>query len=412
MSFELIKISIRNNLLYPFLFMLGINLLRAIRIIFFEIAQYKKLNIIFSLLTFSSNIFFSIYFIYFGLKRNKPTKKSIIGIKLIQRVNEEHKKIIIDSDKKILFLIFSDAYFEFMNTIRKDYLLRLKPYKTELGPLDIRIRSREILFASLICYFTIGLKFNKHHIISLLIIFFCVITLYIFEVSCQFSNDYYENLLEFLILQGFKILINIARVFSDVIERYLFDYNNVSPFKILLLKGIIEVILMLIYILSYVFNDEFHYLFNNNKIENNKFYLFISIILIIIYLVVSGFTSIYKMYTVKSYTPMTRTLSDIMLDSFFWIYFSSPRQEKDKKKQIKSFYFFFNYIGQLITLLFNFVYNEFIILNFWGLGNNTHYEIARRASNIELYSPNNINNNDNQSENSDNSFNEDFEIVY
>jgi hypothetical protein len=141
-------------------------------------------------------------------------------------------------------------------------------------------------------------------------------------------------------LQGFKILINIARVFSDVIERYLFDYNNVSPFKILLLKGIIEVILMLIYILSYVFNDEFHYLFNNNKIENNKFYLFISIILIIIYLVVSGFTSIYKMYTVKSYTPMTRTLSDIMLDSFFWIYFSSPRQEKDKKKQIKSFYFF------------------------------------------------------------------------
>ena len=73
MSFELIKISIRNNLLYPFLFMLGINLLRAIRIIFFELAQYKKLNIIFSLLTFSSNIFFSIYFIYFGLKEiNQP----------------------------------------------------------------------------------------------------------------------------------------------------------------------------------------------------------------------------------------------------------------------------------------------------------------------------------------------------
>ena len=234
-----------------------------------------------------------------------------------------------------------------MNTIRKDYLLRLKPYKTDLGPLDIRIRSREILFASLICYFTIGLKFNKHHIISLLIIFFCVITLYIFEVSCQFSNDYYENLLEFLILQGFKILINIARVFSDVIERYLFDYNNVSPFKILLLKGIIEVILMLIYILFYGFNDEFHYLFNNNKIENNKFYLFISIILIIIYLVVSGFTSIYKMYTEKSYTPMTRTLSDIMLDSFFWIYFSSPRHEKDKKKQIKSFYFFLIILANL-----------------------------------------------------------------
>lgn len=85
--------------------------------------------------------------------------------------------------------------------------------------------------------------------------------------------------------------------------------------------------------------------------------------------------------------------------------------KKTKKNKSKAS-IFFNYFGQLITLLFNFVYNEFIILNFWGLGNNTHYEIARRASNIELYSPNNINNNDNQSENSDNSFNEDFEIVY
>ena len=84
-----------------------------------------------------------------------------------------------------------------MNTIRKDYLLRLKPYKTELRPLDIRIRSREILFASLICYFTLEIKFNKHHIISLLIIFFCFIALYIFEVSRQFSNEYYDNLLEF-----------------------------------------------------------------------------------------------------------------------------------------------------------------------------------------------------------------------
>ena len=85
---------------------------------------------------------------------------------------------------------------------------------------------------------------------------------------------------------------------------------------------------------------------------------------------------------------------------------------KKTKKINKNPYFFINYIGQLITALFNFVYNEFIILNFCGLGNNIHYEIARRVSNIELYFLNNINNNDNQSENSENSFSEDFEIVY
>ena len=117
-----------------------------------------------------------------------------------------------------------------MSTIRKEYLLPMKPSKTKIVSLDIRVRSREILFAVLICYFTIGAQLNQHHIMSLVIILFCVISLYIYEVTYQFKNDYYDNILSFLELQGLKVVINIVRVLSDVIEKYLFD---LTPFLLL-----------------------------------------------------------------------------------------------------------------------------------------------------------------------------------
>ena len=134
-----------------------------------------------------------------------------------------------------------------MSTMRKEYLLPMMPSQTKIVTLDIRVRSREILFAALLCYYTIGAQLNQHHIMSLVIILFWVITLYIYEVIHQLKNDYYNRILSFLELQGLKVVINIVRVLSDVIEKYLFDFNTISVFKLLFLKGIIELILMIIF---------------------------------------------------------------------------------------------------------------------------------------------------------------------
>jgi hypothetical protein len=333
--------------------------------------------------------------------------RNIIGIKLIQ--NEPDDEVVrIDSDRKIIILIFFDAFFEFLNTIRKEFLLGLKPPQTKALTLDIRIRSREILFAALICYFTIGTQLNLHHKVSLLIIFCCIISLYIFEVTHQFQNNYYENFLAFIELQALKVFINIARVFSDVIEKYLFIHNNISPFKILFLKSTIGLILMIIFTIVNEPNGEIESMFNNYNKKVLCF--FISLFLSIVYFAFSGFNSIYKMYTVKMYNPMTRTLSDIALDIFYFIYYSKKKESGGKS--IFSLYFWANFIGQIIVVFFSFVYNEFIVLNFCGFGVNTHYQISRRASNMELYSGGNDKdvNNDNQSENSEASLNEDLNI--
>ena len=405
MALDIIKIGIRQNLLYPFCFMLSINSLRIIRIIIQEMTNNYKINSIFSLLTFISSIIYSIIFIHLESRTNRASKsRNIIGIKLIQ--NEPDDEVVQeDSDGKIIILIAFDAFFEFLSTIRKELLLALKPPQTKLLTLDIRIRSREILFASLICYFTIGTQLSLHHKVSLIIIFFCIISLYIYEIKHQFQNNYYENILAFIQLQLLKVLINISRVFSDVIEKYLFIHNNISPFKILFLKSTLQLILMIIFAIVNEPNGEIESMFKNKAL-----YFIISFALSIAYFVFSGLNSIYKMYTVKVYNPMTRTLSDIVLDIFYFIYYSIDKEKKGKK--IFSVYFWTNFIGQIIVVFFNFVYNEFIILNFCGFGVNTHYQISRRASNTELYNGgmDKDNDNDNQSENSEASLNEDLNI--
>ena len=408
MALDIIKIGIRQNLIYPFFFMLSINSLRTIRMIIQEVTKNLKINSIFSLLTFVSNIAYSIIFIYLESKIVRASKsRNIIGIKLIQ--NDPNDEVVrIDSDRKIIILIAFDAFFEFLNTIRKEFLLALKPSQTKLVTLDIRIRSREILFASLICYFTIGAQLNLHHKVSLLIIFCCIISLYIYEVTHQFQNNYYENFLAFIKLQLLKVFINISRVFSDVIEKYLFVQNNISPFKILFLKSFIGLILMIIFAIVNEPNGEIESMFENN--EKKALCFIISFFLCIAYFVFSGFNSIYKMYTVKMYNPMTRTLSDIALDIFYFIYYSKFKETGGKR--IFSLYFWANFIGQIIVVFFSFVYNEFIVLNFCGFGVNTHYQISRRASDTELYIGGNDKDidNDNQSEISEASLNEDLNI--
>ena len=390
-----IEIGIRHNLLYPFLFMISINILRIIKIIVQEINDTSKLNYIYSLLRFISTIICSLIFLYLGNKTNKIKRNSrIMGIELIQdQYGIEDIKKRVDHPIIIVFLICLDAYFDLIGSIRKEYLIRLKPFDTKLLPLDIRIRSREIIFASLSSYFFLRTKLNKHHIFSLIMISLFSLSLYIFEVTFQFKHDYYSKISDFIKLQVLKVVINMSKVLSDIIEKYLFEFNSVEPFKLLFIKGLAQSLYIGFF---YIFktNNEFSNLFKNDK--NKSLHIFFFIILIIIYFILSGFYSIYKTFTVKIYSSMTRTLFDSILDIGFYLYFSIG---EDENKNIKTFYFWFNFIGQFIKIFFNLVYNEFLVLNVCGLEKETYKEIAKRAraSSVELINDSiseNIENND------------------
>lgn len=169
--------------------------------------------------------------------------------------------------------------------------------------VDIRIKYREIIFTSILCYLTIRTKIYKHHFFSLIIISFFVILLLILEILAQIKKKKYMDILwEFLLLQT---IINICRVFSDTIEKYLLEFNFVDPFKVRMIKGIIQTLLVPLF---YIFDkprEEITYLFN---LKGNK--IIILVILLLIYFPISGISNIYKILTIKIYSPMTRALFD------------------------------------------------------------------------------------------------------
>ena len=138
-------------------------------------------------------------------------------------------------------------------------------------------------------------------------------------------------------------------------------------------RGIFELILLATFYFFKETREEFSNLFN---LEIKK--IFLSFILLSLYFIVSGFSNIYKILTIKLYTPVTRTLADSALDFLHFLYYSKIENEI-KYKQLNTPYFFINFIAQIIIVFFNLVYNEFIVLYFCGLEKETHLEITKRA---------------------------------
>ena len=369
MSFK-IKNGIRKNILYPVTFMILANILRIIRIIISYVINNKEIFFFFNLLMVLSSIILGTFFLCKEKKQGKETEQNkIMGIELIYIRQEINK---LDNDFKIFVLIFLDAFFELFGCLRHRYFLIFLKKSKLLLYFDINVKSREIIIASLLCYITLGTKLYKHHIVSLIIIIICIIIILILNILFQTIKDYYLGFTSnALILQ---IIIIICRVFSDIIEKYLFEFNFINPFQLLLFKGIIELFLI-----------SFFYFFQCDKEEIVSLFdvglgkVFLLLFLLAIHSVVFGFLNIYKLFTIKIYSPTTRILFDCLLDVFLFIYYSII--DDNSKTKIFTFYFWIISIFQIIIIFFNLVYNEFLVLYFCGMEKNTYLEIHKRATN-------------------------------
>ena len=236
------------------------------------------------------------------------------------------------------------------------------------------VRSLQICISALLCYFTIKTNIARHHIVSLIIISFCSITLLSTEII-KIMNKIIEKLIKL----GFTFISCISRGLFDTTEKYLLDYDFIDPFLLLLLEGIICFSLTS----SIIFIDQ------NIKVEfeeimniSEKKYLLIG--LLILYTIFSGMKNVYRIITNKLYSPMTRALAESILDPIISIYYFFFEIRDDKFTSEFWIYFIINFICSIIMALCSCVYNEFIILYYCGLEFETFFEIRKRSINIEL----------------------------
>ena len=114
-----------------------------------------------------------------------------------------------------------------------------------------------------------------------------------------------------------------------------------------------------------------------NTISVGKFILFL--FLLLMYSVFTGLKNIYRVTTNKIFNPVTKSLADYLMNPFFIIYYFLFEKDFYGNDGSNIYFFLINLFLAIIIDFCGLVYNEFIILFFWGLEYDTHKEVSIRA---------------------------------
>ena len=192
-----------------------------------NICDYSNGFFIIPSLIFISQLFAGFIPLCFNIKSKKISQKNsnYFGIELIQ-----NESTIIQPDKqiKIYALIIFASFFNYVGVIVRRNINDFH--------FENKIRGIQIIFSALLCYFTIRIKIYKHQIFSLIVIF--IIIIFIIIIDLFLNND------NFFKLYAYGIFSCSSRAFLDTTEKYLFEFDYLNPYKVLMLEGLIGCLLL------------------------------------------------------------------------------------------------------------------------------------------------------------------------
>ena len=370
----LIRIGIRQNLFY-LLMLVIFNFLRNVDSIIIDQVVGLKSSLFLTFLMFLGEFIAGItiycYQIKFLRKSTNPKYSSFMGVKLIKPPTD-----ISAPDKcyKIYFLIFIISYFDFIEFTMKTFYI--PKYQYISNSLPMRLGSLLTFSSAGLCYLLLRLQLYKHQIFSLLIIFICSVIILVFELIIEILYNN-KNIINYIYVLFLVFINHFFTSFKDVIEKYLLEYDYINAFKVLMIEGIFGCVITYIY---WLFEDSLNEI--KDIYEQNTFKFFLLIICFTLFAFLSAGRNAYRVLTNKLYSPMTRTLTDSILDPFLIIFYYYG--EKDftigENDEHNIFYFLINLILSIIINFWGCIYNEIIVLFFCGLEYNTHLVVSERAN--------------------------------
>ena len=338
-------------------------------------------------------------FLYQHKKTKKNTNKkkplltnSTIEIELINIENKLHRQ---DNYCTIIIFIIFASYFDFIGSINRRYLMK-KIYNLSNDNIDYKVRSLEICIASLLCYYTLGINIYKHHKISLIIITICLFIIFTTEIIICILK---QKSLEILFFFGLMLLSAICRAFLETTEKYLFEYNYLDPYKLLFEEEFLNSIFFSIFYSFKKPRNELSQLAKKLKDDNYDFYIIG--FLLLLYFILSGLKRIYRINTVRLFTPMTRALAESILDPLIIIFNLIIENGFIIYDEKGPNYIYFGIIlfCSIIMIICSCIYNEVFFLYCLGMEHDTYLEITNRAKYVELPKLDNKNNNNTEKNN-------------
>ena len=295
---------------------------------------------------------------------------------LYELIETEREMTIPDSKRKMILLIFFASFFDL-----EEFLI-LYVFLPKIQILSktttLRLSCIMTITSSFTCKYILRFKISKHQIFSLIIMGILSLVIIILEIN--FRSTYFSEVDLEAYLLVFCHFIFLS--FTDVIEKYLADYDFVNPFQILMLEGTFSLIWSLFFSISRNPLEEVITIYK--KESKSNFFLLLG--LFIIYAVLSAFINIYKILCNVLYSPMTKSLASYFLISPFIIYHYAVGNDFLINGESDLFYFLISLFFSVIINFFGLIYNEFFIIQCCGLSNETYEGISTRAKIMELES--------------------------
>ena len=369
---KLIHISIRRNLYYIINLLIHYYLRKVDLIIINTKFQFND-SLIFTFLMFFGEFFAGLsIFLY----QHIFLKKDIKTVKHFKIPFSIYKPKMNRTDNifKIGLLIFFSASFDFIEfVIATFYIPR---FEIVSSTAEYRFGGLIIIIGALICHFNLRIKILKHQFYSLIIIGICLTIIIILEIIYRGKGvSFGDFCFAYMLVVGYLIFVP----FTDVIEKYLIEFNFINPFLILMIESIFGFIFISIYSAGENLFKNFNEIYSN--CSTGEFVLFI--FLLFLYFVFSAGTNAYKILTNGLYSPMAKTLAVYVLNPLIFLYYFIIGNDFLSDGERDWFYFIANIIISLIISFLGFVFNEFIILSCCGLEYETHSFVSKRAGDDE-----------------------------
>ena len=341
-----IKFALRRNLIYLMQYIIWSFLRVILTMLIKHIFEFGESLIYSPLIFIGETVGGLIIYLYqrkFKKKKGKEKEERSMSIELIKNeVDYNDYFIPVDNNIKILFLIFITAFLDWVYCLNTYFYL---PKFIKLSSsLSTRLSGFTTIFSSFFYLYTLKFPIYKHHKLSLLIIGICLLIMIILEYYYQKVNIFI-NYIDMTKAIALIIISNLLISCGDSIEKYLFEFDYMDPFVVLIYEGIFGFILTLLFFINgrhYIHDIKDFY----NKNSSAKFTLFV--FLLILYVFLSAGKNIFRVVINKIYSPMAESLTEYFLNPIYILYYYGALDDFTHDKILNIPYFIINLFLSII----------------------------------------------------------------
>ena len=297
---------------------------------------------------------------------------------IIKTYNDEMDEQLKEKQKNLMPLMIISCLFDWLIQILMSFFLF---NKFVYLMIQLECKAIPLFVIAFMNKYMFRVNFEKHHKISMIIIFLGTITVFIFHLIIQIKNTNFFNT---AIITLLFLIVKIITGVKVLLDTYILQAKYVSPFKLLFYQGLFGFILSIVFI-SFINNikcydiEGFNFCTDEGYIDNfQMFWNKISNIRIALYIIpycvmVLFFFNVFRKQTKYYLTAFHRVLSCISTAILNWVLFLIQKEKTFEASTIVEM------IGFLVILFGELVYAEVIICKFMGLDEDTRKEILKRG---------------------------------